>query len=387
MMIADQAAPSGAPFDPSLLAAVVVTETRVDLTWQDNSANELLFRIQRSVAGGPWADLDTVLADVTSYSDTAAPTNQFAQYRVRAENAAGNSGYNTGNTVCVAVTPAQVTGLTANALSTSAISLAWSIPSGTVTKYEVRRDGVVVATVTTNSFTDTGLSTTTSYDYDIRAGSDCGFGAWSSVVSETTFDLPVGAEQPTLTAAVAASTKIDASWDNVVTNAQFYELQWDTEPTFASPDSTIVPIGIGFSHLIQALVAETDYHVRVRGGSNNPAVGTWSNVVSLTTWAALLNNFTAVQNGASCPDAVADLSVATGGRTDNWIVQREDSVSGWTQILDTPFGPGATATFQDTGAKHIAAGDSENTLQYRTRASGEDPNAWVTISFTYDCLP
>ncbi len=52
------------------------------------------FLIQRKLtAGGTWADLTTVGADVTSYLDISLVTGNEYCYRVRAFNAAGNSAY------------------------------------------------------------------------------------------------------------------------------------------------------------------------------------------------------------------------------------------------------------------------------------------------------
>ena len=371
------------PFDPSALVAVIASAGQINVSWQDNSANELLFRLQRQVNGGGFVDLATTPTDVTSYADTAVTELSQYQYRVRAENAAGESGYYTGNTVCLAITPSQVTGIT-TAPTINSMLLDWPVPGGTVSGYDVERDGVIIVTDhPTDQYTDAGLAGATEYDWRVRARNDCGgVGPWSAVVTASTYELPV-TSAPTLTTTVTGSQSLDLSW-TAVANATFYTVEYDTDGLFSSPTAINVPSGTTYT--ILGLVAETEYFTRVRGDSTNPTVGPWSNVEQDTTWPALLNNFMATQNGAACPDATADLSVSTGGRTDNWIVEREDSVSGWTQILNTPFGGGSTATYQDTGAMHVINGDPENTLQYRCRPSGE-PTAWVYATYNYDCLP
>lgn len=60
-------------------------------------------------------------------------------------------------------------GLVASAVSTSQIDLTWNAVSDALW-YEVERDGVVIARwLTTNSYSDTGLTPGTSYTYRVRA--------------------------------------------------------------------------------------------------------------------------------------------------------------------------------------------------------------------------
>jgi len=74
----------------------------VQLNWQDNSANETLFRIERCQVSGKgknttctYGPLTTVGANVTSYSDPAASLNGSGTYKyhVRAENGNGYSAW------------------------------------------------------------------------------------------------------------------------------------------------------------------------------------------------------------------------------------------------------------------------------------------------------
>ncbi len=81
------------PAAPSNLTAVPVSTSQINLSWIDNSSNEATFRIERRTATGTFATIATVGANVTAYQNTglAAGTTYF--FRVRAENAAGNSSY------------------------------------------------------------------------------------------------------------------------------------------------------------------------------------------------------------------------------------------------------------------------------------------------------
>lgn len=106
------------PAAPSGLAATVVSDTRIDLTWTANSTNEDEFRVEREAVGagaagggvihgapappataasGPsehiagFTEVAVVGAGVTAYSDTGLSPEQTYRYRVRACNDNGCS--------------------------------------------------------------------------------------------------------------------------------------------------------------------------------------------------------------------------------------------------------------------------------------------------------
>jgi hypothetical protein len=86
--------PPPLPAAPSGLTATAVSRSRIDLAWQDNSANETGFQIERSRSGGAFSLIATATPGATSYSDTDGLTpNKTYTYRVRAVNGAGSSAY------------------------------------------------------------------------------------------------------------------------------------------------------------------------------------------------------------------------------------------------------------------------------------------------------
>jgi len=71
------------------LTAVAVSATSVQLAWSDNSGNEDGFRIERKLGeAGAWAQIATVAANSTSFTDTGLQENNAYYYRVRAYSAA-----------------------------------------------------------------------------------------------------------------------------------------------------------------------------------------------------------------------------------------------------------------------------------------------------------
>ena len=84
-------------YPPDNLAASVISASQIDLTWADNSDDEDGFKIERSPDGSSFTQIDTVGANVTSYSDAGLSADTLYYYQVRAYNAAGDSSYS--NTV------------------------------------------------------------------------------------------------------------------------------------------------------------------------------------------------------------------------------------------------------------------------------------------------
>src|SRR6267143_1734098 len=121
--------------------------------------------------------------------------------------------------------PSAPTGLTASAVSSSQINLSWTASSDNVgvSGYRVFRNGAQIATTSATSFTNTGLSPSTTYTYAVAAFDAAGnLSARSSPASATTPAAPdtTPPSVPTgLTTNAVSSSQINLSWtassDNV----------------------------------------------------------------------------------------------------------------------------------------------------------------------------
>ncbi|MDX1675049.1 MAG: fibronectin type III domain-containing protein, partial [Longimicrobiales bacterium] len=81
------------PSAPTNLTAVVVSASRIDLSWFESSATETSFQVERRVVGGSYTRIATPGADVTQFSDTGVTIDTEYEYRVRACNGSGCSDY------------------------------------------------------------------------------------------------------------------------------------------------------------------------------------------------------------------------------------------------------------------------------------------------------
>ncbi|HWQ33109.1 MAG TPA: fibronectin type III domain-containing protein, partial [Blastocatellia bacterium] len=145
-----------------------------------------------------FAEIAQVGANVTTYNNTGLAANTSYSYRVRAFNAAGDSGYtNTASATTQAASspPAAPTSLTATAASKSQINLAWTDNSNNEDGFKIERcqgsgctNFAQIATVPagTTSFSNTGLSSGTVYTYRVRAYNSSGDSAYSNTASART---------------------------------------------------------------------------------------------------------------------------------------------------------------------------------------------------------
>jgi hypothetical protein len=182
--------PPAAPSGPS---ANAVSVAQINLTWTDNSTNEDGFRIERKAGvAGTYSEIDTVGVDVTNYDDTGLNEATTYYYRITAYNAQGDSMYS--SEVNATTLPAAPSGLSATAASSSRINLAWTDNSGGETGYKIERKTGVggsysqIGTVGANatSYSNTGLSASTTYYYRVMAYNVTGNSAQSNEAEATT---------------------------------------------------------------------------------------------------------------------------------------------------------------------------------------------------------
>jgi hypothetical protein len=171
------------PAAPGGLVTTVISSTQINLSWTDNSTNETIFRLRRKTGStGTYADLGTVVQNVTSYQDTGLTPGTVYFYQVFASNAAGDSaGSNeaSGTTTSDAGRrcPSIPTGLLVTATSITSASLSWNDASTNETGFRIQRKmgtsgtwaevGTVAANVTL--WQDSSLVSNAVYFYKIAA--------------------------------------------------------------------------------------------------------------------------------------------------------------------------------------------------------------------------
>jgi beta-mannanase len=228
------------PAAPSNLQASATSQTQVSLSWVDNASNESGFYIERATQGGVFTQVASVSANVRSYNDQTLTQGTTYQYRVRAYNSNGNSGYtqvasvttpaNNGGSggdcagdcppgyklylcgrcwtsqaqaiaggcteVCDnggATTPAAPTGLQASSLTSQQVSLSWVDNANNETGYYVEQatgsgvfSQVAILGANVTTYNSAGLNASTTYRFRVRAYNNAGNSAYSDIASATT---------------------------------------------------------------------------------------------------------------------------------------------------------------------------------------------------------
>jgi titin len=226
---------SSVPNAPSNLVAVAVFTSQIDLTWQDNSTDEINMRVDRCLGTatfcdanpGNFAEVTALGANNTSWSNTGLSPDTTYSYRVRATNPNGSSApSNTAEATTLAITspPAAPSGLNAISASTSKINLSWQDNAGDELGFRVERcqgagcssfTQVIELAANTTVYPDTGLAADTTYSYRVLAFNTAGDSAYSNTAQATTHAPPSAPNAPSNLVAVAVSTtQVDLTWQD-----------------------------------------------------------------------------------------------------------------------------------------------------------------------------
>ncbi len=276
------------PSVPTSLKATAVSSSEIDLTWTASTDNVGVVGYNVYRNGAQIATTSTA-----SYKNTSLSANTTYTYTVAAYDAAGNvSAQSTAASATTTVAadtqaPTTPTGLAATVASATQINLSWNASTDNVgvTGYTVYRNGSLAGTSTKTSYSDTGLSPSTTYRYTVAAYDAAGntSGQCSQVSATTSAKASTDTTPPTvptnLKATAASSTAINLTWtastDNVgVTGYNIYRA------------GTKVGSAAGASYQDTGLAPSTAYTYTVAAYDAAGNVSGQSSSVSATTSAS-----------------------------------------------------------------------------------------------------
>ena len=367
-----------APTVPANVTAAAQSSTQILISWSASTDTESGvggYRIYRDGSASPLATMTS-----TSYTDIGLTPTTAYSYRVLAfDQAAPTANVSALSAAASATTPQApditaptVPGnVTATALSTSQIQISWSASTDTesgVGGYRIYRDGSAspLATVATTSYTDTGLTASTAYNYRVLAfdlATPANASALSAAASATT-QTPPDTTAPTVPANVTATalsaSQIQISW-SASTDSESgvggYRIYRDGSATVLASTTATSYTDIG-------LTASTAYSYQVRAfdlatpTANESAL---SAAASATTQAPPDTTAPSVPAGvAATAQSTSQIQISWSASTDT-----ESGVGGYRIYRDgsaTVLATTTSTSYTDTGLT------ASTTYNYRVRA-------------------
>jgi hypothetical protein len=130
----------------------------------------------------------TTLGLVNSYTDTVTVGSH--SFYVKSISTHGTSIAGNTASITTPTIPGTITDLSGSVISDTKINLSFSIPNNggsNIIDYDILKDGVTIATVTTNSYSSTGLTPNTQYTFEVFSRNNVGYSLISNQAIETTY--------------------------------------------------------------------------------------------------------------------------------------------------------------------------------------------------------
>ncbi|MBI4826972.1 MAG: DUF2341 domain-containing protein [Nitrospirae bacterium] len=225
---------TGYQLQPPVPLNAVPSYTTVDITWTDNSLIEDGYYLERKVGGcdseNPWALIYTAAANAVSYSDTLLNTGSQYCYRVQAYRNNGESSVWT-EKATTTLTPSAPGGLSATAVNSTQIDLAWTDNTNAEDGFRIERcsgagcsNFIELTTVSANTITyqDISVCKATAYSYRVVAYKT---GEWESVYSGTASATTANPSAPGSFAAMRNSeVQINLSWTDTTSDETGFKI-------------------------------------------------------------------------------------------------------------------------------------------------------------------
>jgi fibronectin type 3 domain-containing protein len=296
------------------LTVTVVSSNQLNLNWTANTETDLdRYNVYRGTTAGfsvtPGTTTPVSQPTANSFSDTTLASSTTYYYKVAAVDTSGNIGplslEQSGTTSPPppdTTPPAQVTGLSVTPVSSTQLNLAWTqnieqdlhhynVYQGTSPGFTVSPGTTPpIGTPASNTFSNTGLSPTTTYYYKVAAVDNAGNIGLLSVERSGTTNAPPDTTPPSqvtgLTVTVVSSNQLNLNWTaNTETDLDRYNVYRGTTAGFSVTPGTTTPVSQPTANSFSdtTLASSTTYYYKVAAVDTSGNIGPLSLEQSGTT--------------------------------------------------------------------------------------------------------
>jgi chitodextrinase len=323
-----------APTAPGAPSASAISSSQINLTWTASTDNVGVtgYHIERCQGSSCTNFVEVGTSSTTSYSDSALAPAKTYRYRVRANDGAGN--LSTYSTIAAATTPdtqapTAPSGLSATPASATQINLAWSASSDdvAVTGYRIERcqgagcsNFAQIATTTTAvTYSNTGLTTGSTYSYRVRATDAAGnLGPYSAIATATTPDTQAPSAPSTPSANVLSSSSIRVTWTASTDNVAVTGYRIERCPSSGCTNFAEIGTATSTTYDDNGLAPSTTYRYRVRATDAAGNLGPYSSIVTASTLAGPDTQApTAPSSLSATPQSSTRITLSWTASTDN----------------------------------------------------------------------
>jgi len=341
--------------------------TSIVISW-NAVTNATGYRIYRSSSStGTFAVIGT--STTTSHTDTGLSTGTTYYYKVAAYNGVREGTQSSYYSATIA--PSTPTGLSTFAASTTSITISWSSVTGATSYYIYRSTDpsgpfTQVGTSTTNSWTNTSISTNTTYYYKVAAYNSGGESPQSSASSGQNNGSAPQTAPANLTTTASTYNSISLSWDPVSsgTITGYY--------IYRSSSSSGVFIYVGTTTATtytnsSGLSTGTIYFYKV-AAYNSSGTGPQSGVVSQSTQYS--SQYT--------------LSISGTPKVGQTLTASTDGTGGWTDSTITwCFASSAEGDLESDGRRHFYTISSGTSTSFTIPSTGTKNGVTVSLVGMY----
>lgn len=268
------------PTAPNTVRGMVSPGLAVRVLWNAGSSNEIHFELMRRIQNlnGSWSGYSPVAEPphgATTHLDSALLSGRTYQYRMRACNTAGCSGYAFSPAIEVGPVPASPSAPVGTVPQPNRIQVRWTDLSGDENRFELARrrrnadstwqgyTALPLLAANTTSKLDSAVYTSYAYQYRIRACNGYGCSAWSegAVVSLPLAPGPLTVDPP------SSPVSLTLHWTDRSPDETGFQVgrRTATGPTTWGPYSTIRSVGANATGTTDNTVTSgMTYQYRVR---------------------------------------------------------------------------------------------------------------------------